>query len=93
MGLVGEIEAEAEKVERALIADIVRMLPLVPDQVWHVPLPHSGFEPWTEAHSASLTRAWLQLAYWWVCHAGPLNCGPDKATVEKDLLLKHHHKK
>jgi hypothetical protein len=45
MGLVGEIEAEAEKVERALIADIVRMLPLVPDQVRHVPLPHPGPRP------------------------------------------------
>ena len=45
MGLLGEIEAEAEKVERALIADIVRMLPLVPDQVRHVPLPHSSLSP------------------------------------------------
>ena len=30
-----------------------------------------------------------QVAYWWVVHAGPLSCGPDRETVEKDLLLKH----
>jgi hypothetical protein len=30
-----------------------------------------------------------QVAYWWVVHAGPLNCGPDRKTVEKGLLEKH----
>lgn len=32
-----------------------------------------------------------QVAYWWVVHAGPLNCGPDREHVEKELIL--HHKK
>ena len=31
----------------------------------------------------------LQVAYWWVVHAGPLSCGPDRETVEKGLLEKH----
>ena len=33
MGLLGEMEAKAEEVERKLIADIVKELPLLPDQV------------------------------------------------------------
>jgi hypothetical protein len=30
-----------------------------------------------------------QVAYWFCVHAGPLNCGPDRHTVEKGLLEKH----
>ena len=34
-----------------------------------------------------------QVAYWWVVHAGPLSCGPDRETVEKGILEKHKEKK
>jgi hypothetical protein len=36
-----------------------------------------------------LTHRLLQVAYWWVVHAGPLSCGPDRETVEKGLLERH----
>jgi hypothetical protein len=30
-----------------------------------------------------------QVAYYWCVHSGPLNCGPDRHTVEKHLLEAH----